>query len=176
MAVACLSLPATACRNDPAQSTRWIQGSESERWAQMEQQLRGLDVAMVEIGYRYQELYWAGEDGNWEFAAYQVRKIQLSLERALERRPKRRASAQQLFLPATHSVEESASLEDRVRFRAAFAEMTEACNACHRAEGVASFHVVPPIHRPSPIRSSPTPASDPQARRGSGSVAERISP
>ena len=151
-AVACISLAATACRNDPAQTGSWIQGSESERWAQVEQQFRGLDVAMVEIGYRYQELYWAGDDGNWELAAYQVQKIELSLERALERRPKRRASAEQLFVPTLQLVEESVSLEDRVRFRSSFAELTEACNACHQAEGVPSFHVAKPTQRPSPIR------------------------
>ena len=98
VSLATLSVGAAACHNGPP-LTGWIQGSESERWAAAERHFRGLDVAMVEIGYRYQELHFAGDDGNWAFAAYQLKKIGLSLDRALERRPKRRASAEQLFLP-----------------------------------------------------------------------------
>ncbi len=152
--IACISVAAASCHNGPP-PTGWIHGSESERWAQAEKHFRGLDMAMVEIGYRYQELHWAGHDGNWPFAAYQLEKIGLSLDRALERRPKRRASAEELFLPVLQDVGESIEFKDPVRFRSSFAEMTAACNACHEAEGVPSFRVARPIQRPSPIRPAP---------------------
>lgn len=59
----------------PGGEAGWLsQGSVEERFAVVASQLRGFDVAMVEVGYRYGELYWAGRDGNWEFAAYQIEK------------------------------------------------------------------------------------------------------
>jgi len=108
---------------------------------------------MVEIGYRYQELYWAGVDSNWEYAGYQVKKIDLALENALERRPKRRASAGTLFVPALEQVEQAIALRKRTAFSEAFEKMSAACNSCHAAEGVASFYVEAPTDRTSSIRA-----------------------
>ncbi len=48
---------------------------------------------MVETGHRYMVLYWAGLDSNWEFAVYQLGKIQHTIELGIERRPKRGPSA-----------------------------------------------------------------------------------
>lgn len=52
----------------------WIKGIEAEQIKTIEKQFRGFDNAMVETGYRYQELYWAGQDQNWEYADYQIEK------------------------------------------------------------------------------------------------------
>lgn len=79
---------------------QWIKGNEQEKLETIENQFRGFDMAMVETGYRYQELYWAGQDENWEYADYQLEKIQKAIENGLERRPKRTASAQH-FLTVT---------------------------------------------------------------------------
>ena len=79
---------AAGCRHPAPTASGWIEGSSDERWTTMERHLRGLDVAMVEVGYRYQELYWAGADENWSFADYQLTKIELALANALQRRPK----------------------------------------------------------------------------------------
>ena len=84
-----------------------------------------------------------------------MQKIQLSLDRALERRPKRRASAEQLFRPVLQEVGKSIALKDPVRFRSSFAQLTTARNPCHQVEGVPSFHVPGPLQRPSPIRPAP---------------------
>ena len=42
---------------------------------------------MVETGYRYQELYWAGQDENWEYADYQLEKIKIAIENGLDADP-----------------------------------------------------------------------------------------
>ncbi len=149
--VLALGLCATGCRHHAPANT-WIQGDSDERWATVARQLRGLDVGMVEMGYRYQELYWAGMDGNWGYADYQLTKIKLTLENALERRPKRRASAEALFHASLSEMSRAVTAEERRGFAAAFAGLTVACNSCHRAEGVASFRVEEPSDRPSPIR------------------------
>ena len=108
-----VSVTTSACRHDAAEKNAWIRGDSHERWTMDARHLRGLDVAMVEIGYRYQELYWAGVDANWQYADYQLKKIDLTLENALERRPERRASAETLFAPALGEVQQAIVLRDR---------------------------------------------------------------
>lgn len=62
---------------------------------------------MVETGHRYVELYWAGEDGNWEFAKYQLEKIKHTIELGIERRPKRAVSAQGFMTVAVPQLAEA---------------------------------------------------------------------
>jgi CRISPR/Cas system CSM-associated protein Csm2 small subunit len=143
---------AAGCHHETVRSG-WIQGDSGQRWQTVEKQLRGLDVAMMEIGYRYEELYWAGVDSNWEYADYQLTKIRLSLENALDRRPKRRASSEEKFFPSLDEMKRAADTRKRAAFEEAFGRLTASCNSCHVAEGVASFHVEPPSVRRSAIRA-----------------------
>lgn len=46
----------------PAGPGGWLQGDTQEKFHTLAEQLRGFDVAMVETGYRYIELYWAGKE------------------------------------------------------------------------------------------------------------------
>jgi hypothetical protein len=148
--VACATI---ACRHEAPVNTRWIHGASEHPWQTVEKHLRGLDVAMVEIGYRYQELYWAGVDSNWAYAEYQLKKIKLSLENALERRPKRRASAEEFFLPLVDKTKQAIATQERAAFDDAFGVLTAGCNSCHVVEGVETFYVEPPSARQSAIRA-----------------------
>jgi hypothetical protein len=144
----------TGCAKDISGKHGWISGSPNERWILVAEQLRGMDVAMVEIGYRYQELYWAGEDSNWAYADYQQTKIEVTLENALIRRPKRRGSAEKLFLAPLADMKSAVARQEATGFEKAFTGLTAACNACHDAEGFPSFQVVYPTDRQSPIRTA----------------------
>jgi hypothetical protein len=88
---------------EPDRSGEWLRGDVDARFAQVARHLCGLDMAMVEIGYRYGELYHAGRNGNWDFAAYQRGKIELALANGVARRPKRAASARMLELDCRRS-------------------------------------------------------------------------
>jgi hypothetical protein len=105
---------------------------------------------MVETGYRYTELYWAGRDRNWGYAEYQLGKIETAIANGLERRPKRAASAAALEGPVD-DVRKAVAESDPAAFDVAFAALTEACNACHRAEGVGFVNVRPPRERVAPV-------------------------
>jgi hypothetical protein len=130
----------------------WLAVQPEARVRQLETHLRGFDVAMLETGHRYVDLYWAGRDGNWAAAAYQVEKIRLAIENGLERRPKRAASAAPFLTGPLASLGEAAAARDAVLFADRFEALTTACNACHAAEKVAFFEVRPPESRVSPIR------------------------
>jgi hypothetical protein len=108
--------------------------------AQLDPHLRGLDVAMVEIGYRYGELTGALRGREWPYAQYQAEKIALSLRLALERRPARAPSAAPFREPALTRMTDAIRARDGVRADSALAALHAACLACHAAEGVPHFN------------------------------------
>src|SRR3990167_6171567 len=71
----------------------WLNLPDNEKFKVIENQFRGFDKTMIEVGYRYNELYWAGVDQNWDSANYHLEKIEHTIKLGLERRPKRKASA-----------------------------------------------------------------------------------
>ena len=131
---------------------QWIKGNEQEKLETIENQFRGFDMAMVETGYRYQELYWAGKDENWEYADYQLEKIQKALENGLERRPKRKSSAQHFLTVTLPQMNEALKKRDTVVFNKNFQMLTNSCVSCHAMEKVPFFNVKTPVERQSPIR------------------------
>jgi hypothetical protein len=138
-----------SCRQAPAPDAAageggWLKGASHAKFDAVAKQLRGFDVAMVETGYQYRELFWAGEQQNWEYADYQAKKIRTAIENGLERRPNRAASAQSFLTIVLPAVEEAIAKRDRETFRARFANLTSTCRTCHEAERVAFVPVAPP--------------------------------
>jgi hypothetical protein len=149
-------LASAACSprlDKPAGRDGWLQGDQHQKFETVTKQLRGFDMAMVETGYRYQELYWAGQDENWEYASYQADKIKVAIEYGLERRPKRAKSSEDLLQTAIPQIKEAISTQDKVVFDSSFSALTISCNACHDKEKVPFFKVEKPVSRQSPIRN-----------------------
>ena len=131
---------------------KWIKGDKQKQIEIIERQFRGFDMAMVETGYRYQELYWAGYDKNWEYADYQFKKLKKSINNGLERRPKRAHSAQYFLNTILPEFKQVILEKDSTKFMHAFNTLTVNCNACHSMEHVPFFTVKPPESRQSPIK------------------------
>lgn len=137
---------------EPIGSQDWLTGNLEEKLETITNHLRGFDMAMVETGYRHVELYWAGKDENWGYAQYQVEKLQLAIERGLERRPARAESATQYLEYALPAMEKVTEERDREQFLREFETFTQSCNACHHAEQVPHFNVQTPENRITGIR------------------------
>jgi DNA-binding transcriptional MerR regulator len=147
------SLILVSCESEPKKiKENWIQGSEYEKIQTIEKQFRGFDMAMVETGYRYQELYWAGQDQNWEYADYQIEKIRKAIENGLERRPKRAKSAEHFLTVVLPEMKKSLKERDTLVFNENFQMLTNNCVSCHAMEKVPHFIVQKPLYRISPIR------------------------
>jgi hypothetical protein len=151
----CLTACGCGSASTSTSGSTWLSRDPDEQQVQLERQLRGFDVAMMETGYRYVELYWAGRDANWDAAAYHVGKIRLAIENGLERRPKRAASAQPFLAGPLAATEAAIAARDPKLFAERFESLTAGCNACHAMEKVAFFEVRPPDHRISPLRRDP---------------------
>jgi hypothetical protein len=152
---------ASAASGKPSGEAAWLlDGTNDERFARVAKHLRGFDVAMAETGYRYGELYWAGQDQNWDYAKYQAEKIRTAIRNGVERRPKRAQSAQMLD-GALAGVENAITAKDSALFAKQFDALTGNCNACHHAERVPFVHIRPPTIRLSPVGPLPADAGAP---------------
>ena len=135
----------------PQDETAWLKGNVDDRFRTVAKHLRGFDMAMVETGHRYAELYWAGTDGNWGYADYQIKKIRTTVQNGLERRPRRAASAETFLTIVVPAVEEAIGTKDSVMFWNRFGVLTATCNTCHENEQVGFVHIVPPLVRYSVV-------------------------
>jgi hypothetical protein len=151
---ALLSLICACQSSQPVGRDGWLKGSTNEKLETVASQLRGLDMAMVETGYRYQELYWAVQDTNWRYAHYQVEKLKSAMEYALVRRPKRAEPAREYLTVALPAMEKALDSKDLTVFDRQFAELTQTCNNCHKSQNADYYKVKPPLHRQSPIRGN----------------------
>jgi hypothetical protein len=142
----------------PPGDRTWLDQMDEAPDRVVARQLRGLDVAMIEIDHRYSELYFAAQDGNWDYAEHQVEHMALAMDLALERRPHRAPSARAMFYPALERVEAAVEARDDAAFTDAFERLRGACNACHVAEGEGAMVVGVPSRRRTNIRPpSPSP-------------------
>lgn len=150
--ISALSIFSSCGHNEPQAQGEWIKGTEEQEIKIIEKQFRGFDNAMVETGYRYQELYWAGKDENWDYAKYQLEKIKLAIENGLQRRPKREKSAEHFLSTTLPDMLQVIENKDTVAFNKNFFVLTTSCNNCHAMENVPFFTIKTPLERRSPIR------------------------
>ncbi|MCU0444513.1 MAG: hypothetical protein MUE85_06305 [Microscillaceae bacterium] len=149
-----LPLWVLACQSPKPSDGAWLKNSEKEKITQIEQQFRGFDMAMLEINYRYQELYWAGKEKNWQYAQYQLDKIKLSLQNAIIRRPKRQKSTQEFLANEFEKMQSHLTKQDSGQFLSGFQLFTTGCNVCHAKEKMPFFQVKIPIIKTSVIQFS----------------------
>lgn len=153
VSLAVLMLIVLSCNNNQSNPQGdWIKGSEEEKIKTIEKQFRGFDNAMIETGYRYQEIYWAGQDTNWGYANYQLEKIKLAIENGLQRRPKRAKSAKHFLTYVLPEMQKSVDSKDTAVFNKGFLLLTTNCNSCHATAEVPFFSVKIPTERQSPIK------------------------
>ena len=142
-------------------ATAWLSGSDEERFDRVARQLRGFDLAMMEVGYRYTELHWAGQDRNWDYAKYQCEKIQHIIELAMERRTNRAPSALWFLTNAIPPMKAAIEAKDSALFDKQLSVFTAACNTCHAMEKMPFITVRAPERRLSPVmfhNNQPAPA------------------
>ena len=154
MGVAMIAVVLSACQTPAEQhfETRWAGSSLEEIIASMESQFGGFDQTMMETNYRYNELYWAGVDGNWEYAGYQLDEMLGSLEKGFVRRPAREASAAQFLNTSAPTLMAAIKAGDKRDFMQSFTQFAASCNTCHAMEEVAFIQMIIPENRTSLVK------------------------
>jgi hypothetical protein len=131
----------------------WPTGTTDERIRSLASHIGGFSTAMVEVGYRHNELYWAGTDANWRLAGYHADKIRDAIEKGIERRPGRAESARRFLDETLPAFDRALALEDTAAFAAAFDRLTRGCNGCHSGEDVEFIEVRTPERRIYPVHA-----------------------
>lgn len=130
----------------------WLEGTTEEKFEEVAHQLGGFSRTMMEVSYRYSELYWAGMDENWGYADHQVEHIIEAMEDGLKRRPERAESAETFMKESLPAIEDLIKKENKEDFLKGFRAFTSACNACHAKEGESYIMIAEPENRTSPVR------------------------
>lgn len=130
----------------------WLKGTNTEKMEEIAHQLGGFSRTMMEVSYRYSELYWAGMDENWAYADHQVEHIIEAMEDGLKRRPVRNPSAESFMKETIPEMETVISKKNKDEFILGFRALTSGCNGCHAKEGESFITIQEPETRVSPVR------------------------
>jgi hypothetical protein len=132
--------------NPATRSNNWLleTNDNEERFRRLQIYLRGFDQPMWEVGARYEALYAALGDANYDLARYHWDKIRVTIETGHMKRPARRANAEGMFLNTIWAeVDRDFATRRPETAWAAFALARETCMACHVAERVAFMNDQP---------------------------------
>lgn len=119
----------------------WLKGDQQHFVEEIEEQFGGFSAAMTEVAYRYEELYWAGMDGNWAYADYQLEHIEEAIEAGVTRRPDRGLNAGLFLKSDQQKMQRIIDEKDMDGFQSAFNAYRQACIACHEREDVSFIPV-----------------------------------
>jgi hypothetical protein len=107
------------------------------------------DLMIATIQPRHERLWRAGQEGNWEFAAYELGNLHGAFDRLGHAHP----TTQNISFPEMiTSVTEQPITElngaiqskDATAFNKAYADLTDACNSCHQALNHGMVEIVVP--------------------------------
>jgi hypothetical protein len=95
------------------------------------------DLMTMLVQPRHIRLYYAGQAKNWRLAAFQVNELRGALARIGRTIPNYRninvdTAVASIFTEKLKSVDAAIRTADLAQFNAAYAEMTGACNDCHK--------------------------------------------
>lgn len=137
---------------EPLGENGWLKGTLDEKLDTLADQQGSFARSMIEIGYRYQELHWAGVDENWAYAEHQLQELDRVLELAITRFPEHERAAEVTRTVAMPELAEAVDAGDAQRYAETFRQLTANCNACHALTQHPFIRIEPPATRRSPVR------------------------
>jgi hypothetical protein len=95
------------------------------------------DLMTMLVQPRHIRLYYAGQAGNWQLAAFQANELRASLSRIGRTIPNYRninvdTAVAAIFADKLAAVDAAIKAGDPAQFTAAYGDMTSACNECHK--------------------------------------------
>jgi len=141
--------------NNYSTKSNWLveTRTDTQKFKKIQKQFRGFDLAMVEVGYRFNSFYFAIEDNNYDLAHYQLDKIKKAIKNGIERRPKREANSKSMFLDTQYkAMSKALNGKNADTIQKEYTHTKQLCNSCHAAENVPFIHVIDPKYRWQPIK------------------------
>ncbi|MHB8269707.1 cytochrome family protein [Bradyrhizobium sp.] len=125
-------------------------GSEAAHSPQTSGYLPSISDLMIEtIQPRHERLWRAGQDGNWEFAAYELGNLHGAFGRTGQAHPvTQNISLPEMIASVTEQpfkdLDSAIQSKDGTAFTKAYADLTDACNSCHQALNHGAVEIVVP--------------------------------
>jgi cytochrome c553 len=114
--------------------------------AQHEAAATGVADLMVAAQFRHIKLWFAGKLRNWRLAAYELDLMRFKLQEAAKLSVA--IQAPDLTVKPMQSLQEAIGKSDSGAFATAYTELTNACNACHRAVDRGFIGIQVPVTSP----------------------------
>lgn len=113
----------------------------------------GLGEFMTATQLRHAKLWFAGKNGNWDLAAYEIDEIKEGLEDAAKLHPTFdnvpvAEMIKSIINPRIERLEEAVEAKKSTQFVAAFDELTNGCNTCHAGAGKPFIRIQRPTEPP----------------------------
>jgi hypothetical protein len=107
------------------------------------------DLMIATIQPRHERLWRAGQNGNWEFAAYELGNLHGAFERLGHAHPvTQNISFPEMIASVTEQpfkeLNSAVRSKDGAAFGKAYADLTDACNSCHQALNHGVVEIVVP--------------------------------
>jgi hypothetical protein len=107
------------------------------------------DLMIATIQPRHERLWRAGQDGNWEFAAYELGNLHGAFGRIGQAHPvTQNTSFPEMIASVTEQpfkeLNSAVRSKDGTAFGKAYADLTDACNSCHQALNHGVVEIVVP--------------------------------
>jgi hypothetical protein len=107
------------------------------------------DLMIATIQPRHERLWRAGQDGNWEFAAYELGNLHGAFDRLGHAHPvTQNISFPEMIASVTEQpfkeLNSAVRFKDGTAFGKAYADLTDACNSCHQALNHGVVEIVVP--------------------------------
>jgi hypothetical protein len=107
------------------------------------------DLMIATIQPRHERLWRAGQDGNWEFAAYELGNLHGAFDRLGHAHPvTQNISFPEMIASVTEQpfkeLKSAIQSKDATAFAKAYADLTAACNSCHQALNHGVVEIVVP--------------------------------
>ena len=107
------------------------------------------DLMIATIEPRHKRLWRAGQNGNWEFAAYELGNLHGAFGRIGQAHPlTQNIPFPEMITSATEQpfkeLKSAIQSKDATAFTKAYADLTDACNSCHQALNHGAVEIVVP--------------------------------
>jgi hypothetical protein len=107
------------------------------------------DLMIATVQPRHERLWRAGQDGEWEFAAYELGNLHGAFDRIGQAHPTtQNISFPQMITSVTEQpiteLKSAIQSKDATAFAKAYADLTDACNSCHQALNHGAVEIVVP--------------------------------
>lgn len=140
----------SACHSPNAELQKMQKQIDSLQTLVDDQYVPGFGDFMGRIQLHHANLWFAGNEQNWELAQFQVHEIEESIEDIEEfKKGREELKSMPMIKQPLEQVEKSIENKDLETFKASYLTLTNTCNACHAATGnsqlVIKIPTMPPL-------------------------------